>query len=621
MLSPFKLDQKGFSHHFLAPFIAIAAVVAVGAIVGLRISGASSDCGATISPLHSGTSACVGDAQQMVNGSLAYMYARSTSTASTLHGIINGWPIAKLGASDTFDVTSGFGNISRKYDDSITAGWVTDIQQRITSNNSEYCQYLKNPSCTTLKKNMQVNGFIDQGVTWYALCQVTDQINSSGWANTDKSTDYTGGKPNSKATNKTNMWYIRSYMRAGITAANNSGCSSIQQASSSGSGTSTSWVKPTSAPANVKTTANSTILDVGWEAVGTGGTSADKYEIQVAAAPTGGAIKDTITVGNVTSYYNIPISKVGATGKVEVRGGNPAGWGPWSTWTTFKAPITATPGGGGTGGGATTIACEANGSNVLVNNGPGKGNYKVQPVSTSTGTYYIQGNEYNDGATETLCYSDNPGFELSTSDLYVATDGAPAAYPSIFKGCHWGNCTPDSGLPVSVSKMTSTPGYVTTTDDNSINGAPGSWDDSYDIWFNPTACSSANKTGGCANQAGGLEMMIWLDHQNGEGNIQPAGSPGRQVTIDGIPFTVWSNGASNSGPDNGGSTVSYVANEAVPSFNNEDLGPFAADAAAHGYGQSGGMKDSWSLIDVEAGFEPWRGGQGLTLSNFNVKVK
>ena len=31
--------------------------------------------------------------------------------------------------------------------------------------------------------------------------------------------------------------------------------------------------------------------------------------------------------------------------------------------------------------------------------------------------------------------------------------GAPATYPSIFKGCHWGQCTANSGLPIQVSNL------------------------------------------------------------------------------------------------------------------------------------------------------------------------
>jgi hypothetical protein len=179
----------------------------------------------------------------------------------------------------------------------------------------------------------------------------------------------------------------------------------------------------------------------------------------------------------------------------------------------------------------------------------------------------------------------------------VSHDGAPGAYPSIYKGCHWGYCTENSGMPVAVSTMTSTPDKVTTSYSTSTVNS-GAWDDSYDIWYNPAQSTN--------NNSSGLEMMIWLNHFGG---VEPAGSPGPTVTLDGISFTVWYGGSGNGG------TVSFVANNTVNSVSNLDLGPLAAYAVSKGY-----MQNSWFLIDVEAGFEPWTSGQGLTADAFNVTV-
>jgi len=99
-------------------------------------------------------------------------------------------------------------------------------------------------------------------------------------------------------------------------------------------------------------------------------------------------------------------------------------------------------------------------------------------------------------------------------------------------------------------------------------------------------------------------MMIWLDHN---GSIQPAGGVVATTTIDGIEFNVWYG--------NNGGTVSYVAVKPVDSVTSLDLGPFAADAVNRHY-----LPSTDYLIDVEAGFEPWVGGQGLTVHNFNVTV-
>lgn len=179
----------------------------------------------------------------------------------------------------------------------------------------------------------------------------------------------------------------------------------------------------------------------------------------------------------------------------------------------------------------------------------------------------------------------------------MSHSGAPGAYPSVYKGCHWGDCTTNSGMPVAVSAMTSTAGKVTTSySTTTVNS--GAWDDSYDIWYNSARSTNSNNSG--------LEMMIWLNHFGG---TQPAGSSGPTVTLDGISWTVW-----YGGPGNGG-TVSFVANNPVDSVNNLDLGPLAAYSVSKGY-----MQNSWYLIDVEAGFEPWTSGQGLTANAFNVTV-
>jgi hypothetical protein len=212
--------------------------------------------------------------------------------------------------------------------------------------------------------------------------------------------------------------------------------------------------------------------------------------------------------------------------------------------------------------------------------------------------YHLQANEYNSGAAFKICTDGNAAFTISTSGISVSHDGAPGAYPSIYKGCHWGYCTANSGLPVAVSAMTSSPDAVTTTYDTSTINS-GAWDDSYDIWYNPNRSTNNNSTG--------LEMMIWLNHFGG---VQPAGSPGPTVTLDGIRFTVWYGGSGNGG------TVSFVANTPMNSVNNLDLGPLAAYAVSRGY-----MQNSWFLIDVEAGFEPWTSGQGLTADAFNVTVR
>jgi cellulose 1,4-beta-cellobiosidase len=213
------------------------------------------------------------------------------------------------------------------------------------------------------------------------------------------------------------------------------------------------------------------------------------------------------------------------------------------------------------------------------------------------GAYHLQANEWNSASTFTICTNGGADFTIATSGIDVSHSGAPGAYPSVYKGCHWGYCTANSGMPVAVSTMANTAGKVTTSYSTTTVGN-GAWDDAYDIWYNPAKTTNSNNSG--------LEMMVWLNHFGG---TQPAGSAGPTVTLDGISWTVWYGGNGNGG------TVSFVANNPVNSVSNLDLGPLAAYSVSKGY-----MQNSWYLIDVEAGFEPWTSGQGLTANSFNVTV-
>lgn len=246
------------------------------------------------------------------------------------------------------------------------------------------------------------------------------------------------------------------------------------------------------------------------------------------------------------------------------------------------AVTVTSPSGGGGGGSCSTIA-----------SGSGNGNF----LSLQGGAYHLQPNEWSSSAPFAICTDGGVDFKITTSNI-SQSGGPPGAYPSLYKGCHWGFCTTNSGLPVNVGAMVSTPNKVTTTYNTTVISS-GAWDDSYDIWFNPNTSTNNNSTG--------LEMMIWLDHMGG---VQPAGKVvARGVTIGGHSYDVWHGGNSPGG------TVSYVLTSPATSLTNLDLGPLAADAVNRGY-----LQNSWSLIDVEAGFEPWQGGVGLAANSFSVTV-
>ena len=151
-----------------------------------------------------------------------------------------------------------------------------------------------------------------------------------------------------------------------------------------------------------------------------------------------------------------------------------------------------------------------------------------QTAPVAGGTYVVQNNEYGSGASECVTTDGNADFTVANSAIANATNGSPGAYPSIYQGCHWGNCS-TGGLrssPVQVSKLTS--GVVTTNWSTTQSGS-GAYDVAYDIWFNQTPTTTG--------QPNGTEIMVWLNHS---GSVQPFGSEvASNVSLGGHTYNVW----------------------------------------------------------------------------------
>jgi hypothetical protein len=124
----------------------------------------------------------------------------------------------------------------------------------------------------------------------------------------------------------------------------------------------------------------------------------------------------------------------------------------------------------------------------------------------------------------------------------------------------------------------------------------GTYDAAYDVWLDPTP-----KKDGVNKQ----ELMIWFNRQ---GQIQPVGSKVASATIGGRTWEVWTgnNGAND--------VVSYVAPSPIKSWNFNIL-DFINDTKTRS-----GVTNSWYLTSIQAGFEPWQGGTGLTLTSFAASV-
>lgn len=218
------------------------------------------------------------------------------------------------------------------------------------------------------------------------------------------------------------------------------------------------------------------------------------------------------------------------------------------------------------------------------------------------GVYEMQTNEYNSSSTFSMCGDGGENFKITQSQISVPTDGTPGGYPSIYRGCHWGNCTKDSGLPIQVSSLESNASQVRLSYDTQVS-ASGVWDDAFDIFYTPCNDHGVSQSSCTQRTQPDREMMIWLSHN---GPAIPSGNA-TKVTIAGIDFNLWWDGT----------TMWYVMTSpslSNPRVQNLDLGDFIRDAVNRGYIPS----PSWYLMDIEAGFEIWQGGAGLQASSLKI---
>ena len=216
----------------------------------------------------------------------------------------------------------------------------------------------------------------------------------------------------------------------------------------------------------------------------------------------------------------------------------------------------------------------------------------TQTTSVNGGEYIAQNNVW--GASTPQCITVNgTSFTVDSSGHNNATNGAPASYPSLFKGCHWGQCTSGSGLPVQVGTMPAVTSGWSTTQPGS-----GAYDVAYDLWYDTRPSTTTDPNG--------AEVMIWL---NSRGGVQPAGSRiASGVQIGGATWDVWYSRMN-------WNYIAYVRTGGTTSVSGLDLRAFTRDSVTRGY-----IQNSWYFIDAEAGFEIWQGGTGLATTAFSVTV-
>jgi hypothetical protein len=246
---------------------------------------------------------------------------------------------------------------------------------------------------------------------------------------------------------------------------------------------------------------------------------------------------------------------------------------------------------------AAALLVVAGGLTVVVSALPARADTQICSQYGSTpiqgGKYIVQNNVWGDSTTQCINVT-NSGFAVTSAVHNLPQNGAPAAYPSVYAGCHYGNCSSGSGLPMPVSD--SRFGTVSTSVSMSYPNNGSVYDASYDVWFDPTARTDGQNTG--------AELMVWLNHT---GSVHAAGSQVGTVNIAGATWDVWYG-------NYGWNVVSYVRQSPTSSIN-FNVSSFYRDMVNRGYAQN-----SWYLTSVQAGFEPWVNGAGLAVNNFSYSV-
>jgi chitodextrinase len=215
---------------------------------------------------------------------------------------------------------------------------------------------------------------------------------------------------------------------------------------------------------------------------------------------------------------------------------------------------------------------------------------KYASTTIQGGRYVVMNNVWGADTAQCVDVDQNGGFTVTQAAHNKPTNGPPAAYPAIYAGCHYATCSAGSNLPMQAGA----PGFAALRSSVSMSyPSSGTYNASYDIWFDPTPRTDGQNTG--------AEVMIWLNRQ---GSIQPIGSQVATVSLAGGTWQVWFGNV-------GWNVISYVRTSPATSLD-FTINTFYADAVGRGYAQR-----SWYLTSVQAGFEPWAGGAGLAVESFS----
>lgn len=267
-----------------------------------------------------------------------------------------------------------------------------------------------------------------------------------------------------------------------------------------------------------------------------------------------------------------------------------------------------TTGGTGGAGGVSRVLFSRNSAGAP--GAPGSTNVVISDnfgTTTIEGKYVVMNNNYG-GGTQTISVT-STGFAITQRTGSASTTGQPLSYPAVYLGCHYTNCSPSTLLPLQIGKIATATSSINMT----YPGDPSFlYDASYDIWMDPTP-----KTDGVNQQ----ELMIWLNKQGSE--IQPisyvyntegVAVPIATTTINGVSWNVYR------GNNTANNVVSYVAVTPISSLPTFDVLNFIKDVYTRTSDFAQPVTDQWYLTSIQAGFEPWLGGVGLTVNSFDATV-
>jgi hypothetical protein len=212
---------------------------------------------------------------------------------------------------------------------------------------------------------------------------------------------------------------------------------------------------------------------------------------------------------------------------------------------------------------------------------------KFGSTPVAGGRYEVQNDVW--GADTRQCVTAfDTGFVVDPAE-HDKTD-EPAAYPSMVFGCNYGNCTQGSPFPRALNDLGDLrSSWVTAVPPT------GDYNVAYDLWMDPTPRRDGRPTG--------LELMIWLKNTD---RVQPIGEKVAEVSVAGTTWDVWLGEIDLP-------TITYVRQTPTLAVTDLPLSDFVTDATTRGVAQP-----EWFMTSVQAGFEPWIGGSGLTTCSFSV---